>query len=177
MEGQVTAMYTHGCAPRSRANTRGDVAGLGSFSSTDVTRAAALSPDLRASDDDRATTVRQLSEHTAAGRLTLEEFEKRAGVAYAAQRLGELAPLLTDLPVSAQPARGDAARAQGDRQPWLIWLLVGLLCVTIWGLASIGQAHVLYFWPFWVIGPWGLSMLLRGRGRSRSWGRPGGPTG
>jgi len=36
------------------------------------------SPELRASDADRDRTIADLREHTAVGRLTLEEFSERA---------------------------------------------------------------------------------------------------
>lgn len=129
-------------------------------------------PNLRASDHDRDETVRQLSEHTAAGRLTLAEFEHRIGVAYTAERVGELRPLLADLPDAGlpQPAALRADRP-GNRyghagwQAWGPWLGVGLLCTVIWALTSISSERFLYFWPMWVIGPWGVSMLMRGAGR------------
>jgi hypothetical protein len=64
------------------------------------------SPELRASDADRDRVIAELREHTAAGRLTLEEFSGRVERATAARTLGELDALSHDLPASAgTPAR------------------------------------------------------------------------
>ena len=54
---------------------------------------------LRASDADRERIVEQLRQHTADGRLTMDEFEQRMAAAYAAKTYGELAELTRDLPV------------------------------------------------------------------------------
>ena len=58
-------------------------------------------PELRASDADRERVVLALREHTAAGRLTLEEFAERMGRAYEAKTVAELDELGRDLPSAA----------------------------------------------------------------------------
>jgi hypothetical protein len=58
-------------------------------------------PELRASDADRDQAVVALREHTAAGRLTLEEFADRMGRAYEAKTVAELEELGRDLPGAA----------------------------------------------------------------------------
>jgi hypothetical protein len=58
-------------------------------------------PELRASDADRDQAVIALREHTAAGRLTLEEFADRMGRAYEAKTVAELEELGRDLPAPA----------------------------------------------------------------------------
>ncbi|CCG01240.1 DUF1707 SHOCT-like domain-containing protein [Blastococcus saxobsidens] len=55
---------------------------------------------VRASDDDREETVRQLQRGLTQGRLTVDEFDERVRAAYAARTLGELAELTRDLPRS-----------------------------------------------------------------------------
>jgi hypothetical protein len=60
------------------------------------------SPELRASDADRDRAVAELQEHTAAGRLTLEEFSERVDRAVAAKTLSELDEVRSGLP-SALP--------------------------------------------------------------------------
>ncbi len=63
-------------------------------------------PALRASDDDRDTVLGALQRHTAAGRLSLEEFDRRSTAALAAVTLEDLAGLTADLPgLTDQPAR------------------------------------------------------------------------
>ncbi|GIF72938.1 DUF1707 SHOCT-like domain-containing protein [Asanoa siamensis] len=54
--------------------------------------------DTRASDDDRQRVVELLQEHTAVGRLTLEEFTDRVDNAYSARTLRDLAVVTSDLP-------------------------------------------------------------------------------
>jgi hypothetical protein len=58
---------------------------------------------LRASDDDRMRVVADLERHTAAGRLTLDEYAERVDRALAAPTQAELAAVTSDLPVQ-QPA-------------------------------------------------------------------------
>lgn len=57
-------------------------------------------PELRASDGDREETVRQLQRGLTQGRLTIDEFDERVQVAYAARTVGQLAELTHDLPRS-----------------------------------------------------------------------------
>ncbi|MFJ7997304.1 DUF1707 domain-containing protein [Streptomyces sp. NPDC096310] len=55
-------------------------------------------PETRASDAEREQVAERLREAMAEGRLTLEEFDERLGVAYQARTHGELVPLVRDLP-------------------------------------------------------------------------------
>lgn len=54
--------------------------------------------ELRIGDKERETAVNALGEHYAAGRLTKEEYDERAAVAYAAKTESSLRPLFADLP-------------------------------------------------------------------------------
>ena len=72
--------------------------------------ASATLPAIRAGDADREHAVTVLREHTAAGRLTLEEFAERAERAYAAKTLAELDEIGRDLPATAGTAAAPAAR-------------------------------------------------------------------
>ena len=36
-----------------------------------------------------------------------------------------------------------------------------MLNLVIWGIISVATASMIYFWPIWVIGPWGLVLLGR----------------
>ena len=58
---------------------------------------------MRVSDDDRNDAVAQLRAALNAGRLTLDEFDRRSGAAYGATTYSELNVLLTDLPGSTPP--------------------------------------------------------------------------
>jgi Domain of unknown function (DUF1707)/Cell wall-active antibiotics response 4TMS YvqF len=80
-----------------------------------------IAPDIRASDSERELIVTRLSEHAAAGRLTLSELEERIGLAYASTTRAELSNLIADLP------KGVAVPAPTRRKPtrWLLALMSG----------------------------------------------------
>jgi hypothetical protein len=69
-------------------------------------------PSLRASDADRDRVADLLREHTAHGRLTIEEFSERVGAAYAATTRRELDRLIVDLPVALPDPHEAALRPQ-----------------------------------------------------------------
>ncbi|WP_229069637.1 DUF1707 domain-containing protein [Actinoplanes sp. DH11] len=56
-------------------------------------------PTLRASDAERQRVVVLLEEHTAAGRLTLDEYAERVDRVLACRTHGDLARVTADLPV------------------------------------------------------------------------------
>jgi hypothetical protein len=53
---------------------------------------------IRASDQDRARVVEQLRGHCTAGRISVEELERRLGHAMSGQTVDELSELVHDLP-------------------------------------------------------------------------------
>jgi hypothetical protein len=118
----------------------------------------------------------------AAGRLTVDEYEDRLARAYAAKTYGELDALTVDLPSTSPVRRADAAatgagshveRRHGGAHPvaWQAWLRTSLIVLTIWLVSSLASWQLSYFWPIWVIGPWGavlLAQTIGGGGRDRS---------
>jgi Domain of unknown function (DUF1707) len=145
-------------------------------------------PNLRAADTDRQAAAAALGRHLSDGRLTFEEYDERLAKAYAARTYGELDGLFADLPPSpsarpaAPPAAGHAtapapvaaggypARRGSVRAAWASWTTVAVLVTTIWLLSSIaGGFH--YFWPIWVVGPWGAVLLSRTLGGGPRGGR------
>ena len=66
---------------------------------------------VRVSDQEREAVVARLNAATAEGRLTLEEFGERAGQAYAARTVADLARLVDDLPSTALPSTALATTA------------------------------------------------------------------
>ena len=139
-------------------------------------------PHLRAADTDRAAVATVLGEHMSAGRLTLDEFDERLARAYAARTFGELDELTADLPavstgraVESLPATEPAPVAASgpdswhgaDPHSWRSWASTSLIVLAIWATISLASWELLYFWPVWVIGPWGavlLAQTLTGRG-------------
>jgi hypothetical protein len=89
--------------------------------------------DIRASDSDRERVVELLQQHTAAGRLSLDEFAERVDVACAARTLGELAVVTSDLPEPAgEPATGPGP--DGHRE--LLWVfLVAVIALVLLAIA------------------------------------------
>ena len=136
-------------------------------------------PHLRAADSDRAAVATLLGQHMAAGRLTVDEYDDRLSRAYAARTYGELDQLTTDLPSAHRPQAQHVAHTQphpvracgpvpgywhaggSTGAAWRSWLSTALIVVAIWAISSIGSASFLFFWPIWVIGPWGAVLLAR----------------
>ena len=133
-------------------------------------------PHLRAADADRTAVATVLGDHMAAGRLTVAEYEERLTRAYAAKTYGELAELTTDLPaaaVAAVPAgatvadhEGRSGRGHGEwtragAGEWRSWASTAAIVIAIWATTSLASWEFLYFWPIWVIGPWGAILLVQ----------------
>jgi Domain of unknown function (DUF1707) len=108
-----------------------------------------IAPDIRASDSEREMIVTRLSEHAAAGRLTLAELEERIGLAYSSTTRAELTKLTTDLPTSA----GEPSRPRRKATRWVLSLMGGaekkgrwrvgdrLTAVTVMGGNDIDLRH------------------------------------
>ena len=79
--------------------------------------------------------VAALERHTGAGRLTLEEFEARVGVACGARTLDELAAVTSDLPATA-----DDHVAEADEGPRRELLLLFLIAAVTLVLLAVGLA-------------------------------------
>jgi hypothetical protein len=130
-------------------------------------------PHLRAADADRAAVAGILGEHMARGRLTLDEYDERLTRAYAARTFGELEALTADLPphlpeqVSPTPPAtrraGHVVHRGGtwNRHAWQSWLKTSLIVLSIWALTCLMNWELIYFWPGWVMGPWGVVLLAQ----------------
>lgn len=129
-----------------------------------------MDEQLRASDADRRVVLDNLESHTASGRLTLPEFSDRAARVWSARTVAELRHLLADLPETAQqppsapvpvPERsGMNTRPRGRRPEWAAWGATGVICLAIWLIVSVASGSTSYFWPMWVIGPWGAVLVF-----------------
>jgi hypothetical protein len=155
-------------------------------------------PHLRASDADRAAVADVLGGHLSDGRLTVAEFDERLTRAYAARTYGELAELTADLPSPTAPAAAPSVQPRpapvgglagcggpgwahgwahgwtgggGVRAAWASWFTTAVIVVGIWLLTSLASSQVIYPWPVWVIGPWGVVLLAQTLGGGP--GRPG----
>lgn len=148
----------------------------------------ASGPNTRASDGDRDKVASVLREHYAQGRLTVEEFDERLEQLYTSRTYGELATLTSDLPdvdlqglsnaSSRLPERGGRP---GGRQAsrgalksvWATWAVASGINWMVWFIVGATDGFDFpYPWPLWVMGPWGVMLLLTtvmaGLGRDRN---------
>lgn len=63
-----------------------------------------------------------------------------------------------DLPGTGYGA-GYAWRSRGRHHSWHAWVRTSLIVLVIWLATSLGTGGLQYFWPIWVIGPWGAVLL------------------
>jgi len=130
-------------------------------------------PHLRAGDTDRAAVATVLGRHMAEGRLTVAEYDERVARAYAARTYGDLAALTADLPSTdaahsaapvarehATPVHGPTAQRR-SAAAWASWRRTAIIVVSIWAITSLAAMQVTYFWPIWVVGPWGAVLLAQ----------------
>lgn len=76
--------------------------------------------------------VAALERHTGAGRLTLEEFEARVGVACGARTLDELAAVTSDLPAAVDDQATAAGEADdGPRRELLLLFLIAAVTLVL----------------------------------------------
>jgi hypothetical protein len=142
---------------------------------------------MRASDADRQEVIDRLRTALDEGRLKMEEYLERMGLASEAVTYGDLTPLYADLPETSsvarrEPAPPPAAQPPGARPPvapqavavsrggfaglpaplkvlWTIWGAVVSVNLVVWVLVSATTAQLAYPWPLWVAGPWGAILL------------------
>jgi hypothetical protein len=151
-------------------------------------------PHLRAGDDDREVVAAALGQHMASGRLTLAEYEDRLAQAYASRTFGDLAALTADLPplpttppppepapdpaptgsvpsstplVVPAPVVAPWSSWHGHAEhSWRAWLSTSVIVLVVYLAISLGNGEFDYFWPIWVIGPWGAVLLVSRLGGS-----------
>ena len=111
---------------------------------------------MRASDRDRAVIETVLADAFAEGRLTRSEYDERADAALASRTLGDLVPLVADLPVARAPRSSSGAlhqqavrKWQSDRREALLGLIgLSALLWTIWAVTMWGD----FPWPLFPMG-------------------------
>ena len=137
-------------------------------------------PHLRAADTDRAAVADALGRAMSAGRLSVEEYDDRLARAYAARTYGELTPLTADLPDQPRPVvvttpapvhpgapadggacAGSGAWGAGGVHAWRSWAATSLIVLTVWLVTMVASQELVYPWPIWVIGPWGVVLLAQ----------------
>ena len=130
---------------------------------------------MRAADADRQRVAEQLQAALTEGRLDLAEYDERLQRAYAARTYGDLDRLLNDLPNAApvipSPPQAPPAAVHQDglTKAWLghiwgPWSKTVVFFTLIWGLGWFFSGGPDFYWPLWIIGPWGVLLLLRTAG-------------
>jgi len=134
----------------------------------------------RIAETEREATVEALAEHLAMGRLSIEEFRERLGLAFAATTDGELAEVTVDLPRPArapEPPLGMASpeeraerRARRVERRWTTFSSCNAALWALWGVGMVttGGHWVGDLWPLWITAPWGAWLLAREPGLHRS---------
>ena len=93
---------------------------------------------MRASDEDRQRVIDSLQRHTAAGRLTLDEFSERVGAVVSARTLQDLAATTVDLPAEEPtPAEQHEPHAANARQLAIAFAVAVLALVLLGVLYSL----------------------------------------
>ncbi len=89
------------------------------------------SPDVRIGTAEREQAMQRLSEHFAAGRLSVAEFDERSGLIAAAVTRGDLAPIFADLPASVPtaPEPPEPAAQQSGGRPEVAAPIMGLIVI------------------------------------------------
>jgi Domain of unknown function (DUF1707) len=138
---------------------------------------------MRVGNVEREVVVRRLNDAFSEGRLELAELDQRIAQAYAARTMAELRPLVADLPLHAsraghggavpvgrpaqrytvtrRTAAGVVRRPGWIRWQYYAWASVVTLNVVVWLLVSVGVGGLIYPWPLWVAGPWGIAILAQ----------------
>jgi hypothetical protein len=135
---------------------------------------------MRASDADRQEVIERLRTALDEGRLKMDEYLDRMGLASEAVTYGDLALLHADLPETGSVARREPApplaapaaapqvittRGRFAGLPtalkvlWTIWGAIVSVNLVVWVLVSATTSHLVYPWPLWVAGPWGVVLL------------------
>jgi hypothetical protein len=135
----------------------------------------------RVSDREREAALRQLSEHVAVGRLTMDELPARVEDVQGARTRSDLDRALSDLPDLG------TLRARLARVPLRVhvgaFIVVNAALVLLWQITRAKpmgpeDSGAGYWWPFWIIGIWAVLLIAWGlrsrRPRRGGWALPRG---
>jgi len=113
---------------------------------------------IRASDRDRAVIETVLADAFAEGRITRAEYDERTDAALSSRTLGDLVPLVEDLPVARArrpdiPGAAQRAYVHQRRQATWGFLSASLICWVIWLASSFGGGgfDAEFPWPLFVM--------------------------
>ena len=115
-------------------------------------------PEIRIGDAEREAAVAALGEHYAAGRLTKEEYDERAAIAWSAKFNSVLWPLFADLPRPPAAAPRPVAQTPSRRPPergYGGWFVIGLVVPAVVLFVALrefqGQSGLILLGLFWLL--------------------------
>ena len=117
-------------------------------------------PEIRIGDAEREAAVSALGEHYAAGRLTKDEYDERAGIAWTAKTNSALWPLFADLPRPQAGPRPNATSAprrthHQHRGGWprvgMVPVLVGLIAIVLLNRLHVHAPALILLGIFWLL--------------------------
>lgn len=88
-------------------------------------------PQSRIGDAERDAAIDRLSDHFAAGRLDLDEFEERSARVLRAKTQADLDQLFVDLPISSRPAPTEYRASPRRTKAIVSTLIAGLATVAV----------------------------------------------
>lgn len=128
-----------------------------------------------------ANAIEQLTAAVGRGEIGIDEFDRRSRLVAGAASIAAVRDAVADIgeadigavepgtagsmttpasaPVSRRPARPERYR-KGLAVESRVWASVGAINLVIWAVLAVSVGAV-YFWPVWVIGPWGAALLMR----------------
>lgn len=125
---------------------------------------------------DRA--LRSLVSAVGRGELDLREFDNRSAAVARATTVAQVRAALPGSRAGAELAtpQAPATEPSPSNVPavcvgsasvpgWRQWATAGAINLLVWVVIAVAAGPV-YFWPMWVIGPWGLVLAVRGLHRS-----------
>ena len=124
------------------------------------------SPDVRIGTAEREQAMQRLSEHFAAGRLSVAEFDERSGHIAAAVTRGDLAPVFSDLPaaVPTAPEPPGPPAQRSDSRHALAPAITGLIVII--ALVLFFTTHT-WLWLLMIPAVGVITGGLRQRGHER----------
>ncbi|WP_116247308.1 DUF1707 domain-containing protein [Nocardiopsis sp. FIRDI 009] len=142
---------------------------------------------MRASDAERDRTVDHLTVAFVEGRLDLEEYDRRVGLALSSVLVGELWSLTADLPrpEDPPPRPGSGPRREGRSdsgdppatvpvrewgEEWRWWAGVAGVLTAVWAVVSLMAGELVPYWPLVPLGVWGAVLIA-----ATVWPDEGGP--
>ena len=75
----------------------------------------------------------------------------------------------------AAPVQPWAWYGRLDQHSWRAWATTSVTVLVVYLVISLASWELSYFWPMWVIGPWGAALLLARIGSDRARGDDGRP--